>query len=100
MSTKESWKKTGKSIGKAFSNLGKAIGTTAKVAFTDETNDQGEGKKTKTGEAWSEVGHGFKDAGKNFGKSCKDTVDDLDDKTEESEIKKDEAIDVEVKEEK
>ena len=38
MGLKDSWKKTGQSTGKAFANLGKAIGTTAKVAFTDEDN--------------------------------------------------------------
>ena len=81
MSTKEEWKKTGKNIGHAFANLGKAIGTTAKVV-TGEDNHQGEGKKTKTGEAWTNVGHGFRDAGKSFGKatastfSAKDSTDE------------------------
>ena len=105
MSTKDSWKKTGKSIGHAFGNFGRAMGTTAKVVFGKEENSNGEGKKSKTGEAWSNVGHGFADAGKNFGHSCKDTVDNLDDKTKtqeekEKDIKKDEAIDVEFEEKK
>ena len=72
MSRKEEWKKAGKDIGTAFANLGKAIGTTAKVA-TGEDNRQGEGKKTKTGEAWTNVGHGFADAGKQFGKATANT---------------------------
>ncbi len=72
MSRKEEWKKAGKDIGHAFANLGKAIGTTAKVV-TGEDNHQGEGRKTKTGEAWTNVGHGFADAGKQFGKATATT---------------------------
>ena len=72
MSKKENWKQAGKDIGHAFANLGKAIGTTAKVVVGEE-NHQGEGKKTKTGEAWTNVGHGFRDAGKSFGKATAET---------------------------
>ena len=97
---KENFKETGKDIGHAFKNFGKAMGTTMKVAFSDESNSNGEGKKTKTGEAWTEVGHGFKDLGKQIGKTAKDLVDNIDEKTKDSEIKKDEAIDVEFEEKK
>ena len=77
MSRKEEWKKAGKNIGTAFANLGKAIGTTAKVVV-GEDNSQGEGKKTKTGEAWTNVGHGFRDAGKQFGKATANTFTEQD----------------------
>lgn len=69
MSLKNNFKEMGKNIGKAFKNFGVAVGTTAKVAFTDETNSNGEGKKTKTGEAWSNVGKSFSKAGKSVGKA-------------------------------
>ena len=98
MSRKESWKKTGKSIGHAFGNLGRAMGTTAKVVFGNEKNSNGEGKKSKTGEAWSNVGHGFADAGKNIGHSVKDTFDGGE--PDNKDIKKDEAIDVQYEEKK
>ena len=81
---KEDWKKAGKSIGNAFKNFGKAVGTTAKVAFTDESNSNGEGERTKTGEAWSKVGHGFADAGKNLGSAAKNTIDKVDEKEKEA----------------
>ena len=92
---KEEWKQTGKDTGEAFKSLGKAINTTAKVAFTDESNYNGEGKKTKTGEAWTEVGHDFAKAGKSLGKSTKGLFED-----DEPNVNKDEAIDVEFEEEK
>ena len=88
---KEDWKKAGKSIGQAFKNFGKAMGTTAKVVFTEEENSNGEGERTKTGEAWSKVGHGFKDAGINLGSAAKSTIDEVDEKEkakEEAEAKK------------
>lgn len=97
---KENFKETGKDIGHAFKNFGKAMGTTMKVAFGKEDNSNGEGKKTKTGEAWTEVGHGFAEAGKQIGRTAKDLVDSVDEKSKETEIKKDEAIDVEFEEKK
>ena len=92
---KQEWKQTGKDTGEAFKSLGKAIGTTAKVTFTDETNYNGEGRKTKTGEAWTEVGHDFAKAGKSLGKSTKGLFE-----SEKPNVDKDEAIDVEFEEEK
>ena len=100
MSNKENFKKTGKNIGKAFANFGKAMSTTMKVAFGGEDNSNGEGKKTKTGEAWTNVGHGFADAGKQIGKTAADLVNGPIDEEEKSELKKDEAIDVEFEEKK
>lgn len=101
MACKESWKKTGKNTGKAFANLGKAIGTTAKVAVGNEDNHNGEGEKTKTGKAWTEVGHGFADAGKSLGKAFVDTFDTIvDDSPDNKDIKKKDAIDVEFEEKK
>ena len=87
-------------IGHAFKNFGKAMGTTMKVAFTDESNSNGEGKKTKTGEAWTEVGHGFRDLGKQIGKTAKELVDSVDEKENKKDINKEEAIDVEFEEKK
>ena len=99
-SNKDNFKETGKDIGHAFKNFGKAVGTTMKVAFGGEDNSNGEGKKTKTGEAWTEVGHGFAEAGKQIGRTAKGVVDNLDEKEKAKECKKDEAIDVEFEEKK
>ena len=96
MSNKENFKETGKDIGHAFANFGKAMGTTMKVAFTDETNSNGEGKKTKTGEAWTEVGHGFATLGKQIGKTAKDLVDSVEDDKDDNK----DVIDVEFEEKK
>ena len=75
MSLKDKWKTAGVNIGHAFRDAGKALGVTAKVIFTDESNDNGEGKKTKTGEAWTKAGHGFADAGKSLGQAGAATLD-------------------------
>ena len=99
-SNKENFKETGKDIGKAFKNFGKAMGTTMKVAFGNEDNSNGEGKKTKTGEAWTEVGHGFAEAGKQIGRTAKGIIDNIDEKEKEKENKKEDAIDVEFEEKK
>lgn len=93
MSRKESWKNTGKSIGEAFKNFGAAVGTTAKVVVGNEDNNNGENQKTKTGEAWSEVGHGFANAGKNLGGALKETFSS--DKDKEKSTKDDNVIDAE-----
>lgn len=74
MALKDSWKKTGKSIGGAFANFGKAMGTTAKVVFTDEKNDVDENGESKLKKAWKKTGKGFGEAGKNFGTSMGDTA--------------------------
>lgn len=75
MALKDSWKKFGKNTGKAFANFGKAMGTTAKIVFTDEKNDIDE----ETGEsrlksAWKATGKGFGEAGKSLGKASADTA--------------------------
>ena len=46
MALKDKWKNTGVSIGHAFKNFGKAVGTTAKVAVGKEENKVGEDVKT------------------------------------------------------
>ena len=99
-SNKDNFKETGNDIGHAFKNFGKAMGTTMKVAFGNEDNSNGEGKKTKTGEAWTEVGHGFAEAGKQIGRTAKGVVDNIDAKEKEKESKKEDAIDVEFEEKK
>ncbi len=63
----DKWKKTGKSIGGAFSNFGKAVADTAKVAFTDEEKD--------LGESWKKTGKGFAEAGENLGDAAVGTAD-------------------------
>ena len=88
MALKDSFKKTGKSIGHAFSNFGKAVATTAKVAVGNEENTVNEEGKSKLRESWTNVGHGFGDAGKNIGKTAKDTVDHIDDKEKAKEAEK------------
>lgn len=93
---KENFKESGKDIGHAFKNFGKAMGTTMKVVFGNEDNSNGEGKKTKTGEAWTEVGHGFADAGKQVGKTAKELFTDK----EKEEVNKEDVIDVEFEEKK
>ena len=86
MSLKDSWKNTGKSIGSAFSNFGKAMGKTAKVVFTDEENKVDENGESDLKKAWRDTGKGFGEAGKSFGHSAGDTanevVEDLDEKAE------------------
>ncbi len=101
MSLKDKWKDFGKNTGKAFSNLGKSIATTAKVAVgkEDATDENG---NSRLRESWSKTGHGFGDAGKSLGKAAEGTVDKVvdDEKKEESEAKKpneEDVIDVEAK---
>lgn len=101
MSLKDEWKKAGVDIGHAFRDAGKALGVTAKVVVKGN-NSNGEGKKSKTGEAWTKAGHGFADAGKALGKAGASTVEkvfDGDDKSKEDKIKVDEdkVIDAEFK---
>ena len=74
MALKDTWKKTGKSIGGAFKNFGKAMATTAKIAVGSEENDVQESGKTRLRESWTNVGHGFGDAGKNIGKAAQGTA--------------------------
>lgn len=105
MSLKEKWKNAGVNIGHAFRDVGKAIGVTAKVAFTDESNDNGEGKKSKTGEAWTKVGHDFAEAGKSLGKAGAATLDSIDEEEKAKEkpstdVKEENIIDAEFEEKK
>ena len=102
MALKDKWKDAGKSIGGAFSNLGKAIGTTAKIVAGKEEKRDEEGNNNFK-EAWKKTGKGFGKAGKSLGKAAKGTVDKVFDEEKETEdIKKEEKdiIEVEVIEEK
>ena len=74
MPVKDEWKQTGKYTGAAFNNLGKALGKTAKVVFTDDENKVEENGRTEVSNAWREVGKSFGEAGKSFGKAAKDTA--------------------------
>ena len=59
----EKWKKTGKAVGGAFANFGKAVGTTAKVAFSDEVDKKDANGDSSLKKAWKNTGKGFKEAG-------------------------------------
>ena len=102
MALKDKWANTGKSIGGAFKNFGKAVATTTKVAVGKEENDVQENGKSRLKDSWTNVGHGFGDAGKNIGTAAKGTVDKVAGK-EDEENKKDakpseeEVIDVDSK---
>ena len=100
MALKDKWKNTGKSIGGAFKNFGKAVATTAKVAVGNEENDVQESGKTRLRESWTNVGHGFGDAGKNIGTAAKGTVDKVvgeEEKEKDVKPQEDEVIDVDSK---
>ena len=73
MSLKEKWKTFGKDTGKAFANFGKAMGKTAKVAFTDDENKVEENGHTELGNSWRETGKSFGEAGKALGKAAQGT---------------------------
>ena len=92
MSLKDEWKQTGKNIGSAFSNFGKAMGKTAKVAFTDDENKVDENGDSELKKAWKDTGKGFGEAGKSFGHAAGDTakeaVEEMDEKAEERKAKK------------
>lgn len=92
MSLKDEWKKTGKNVGSAFSNFGKAMGKTMKVAFTDDENKVDENGESELKKAWKDTGKGFGEAGKSFGHATGDTakavVDDIDEKNEKRKKKK------------
>ena len=103
MALKEDWKKTGKDVGTAFADLGKSLGKTAKVVFTDDENKVEENGHTELGNKWKKTGKDFGEAGKSFGKASLHTaqkVVNCDDKKANKDIKKDEAIDVEIIEDK
>ena len=97
MSLKDKWKETGKNIGGAFKNFGKAMATTAKVAVGKEENKVNEDGKSTLREAWTKTGHGFGDAGKSLGKAVSGTVDKVVGEEEKEEAKKpneEEVVDV------
>lgn len=100
MALKDKWKNTGKGIGNAFKNFGKAVATTAKVAVGKEENEVNEETgKTTLRDAWTKTGHSFGDAGKSIGTSAKGTVDKVVGKEEKEEKpekpKEEDVIDVE-----
>ena len=100
MSVKEKWKTFGKNTGAAFTNFGKAVGETAKIAFSDEENTIEENGHSRLSNAWKKTGKGFGEAGKSLGKAAAGTGKKIVGKEEKEEpkenpdIKKDEAIDV------
>lgn len=75
MALKDKWKDTGKSVGGAFANFGKAMGKTAKVVFTDEENKVDGNGDSDLGKAWKETGKGFAEAGENFADVTVETAD-------------------------
>lgn len=89
MALKDKWKTAGKNIGGAFKNFGKAMGTTAKVVFTDEENTVDENGESKLKGAWKKTGKGFGEAGKSVGKAAGGTAKKVAGKEEKEEIKKD-----------
>ena len=90
MALKQKWKETGKNTGKAFSNFGKALGKTFKVAFTDDPNCIEANGHTETSNAWRETGKSFGEAGKSFGKAMEGTADKVVGNEEKEENKEDE----------
>ncbi len=70
MGLRDKWKDAGKNTGKAFGQLGKALGHTAKEIFSDDEKEEGD---ATLGKDWREVGHNFKDAGKSIGSAADDT---------------------------
>lgn len=99
MALKDKWKKTGKGIGGAFKNFGKAVATTAKIAVGKEENAVSEETgKTKLREAWTTTGHSFGDASKSLGTAAKGTVNKATGEKEKeapTKPKEEEVIDVE-----
>ena len=75
MALKQKWKKSGKSVGKAFKNFGRAFGKTMKVAFTDDPNCIEVNGHTETANRWRETGKAFEEAGKDFGEAMEGTID-------------------------
>ncbi|MBQ7566908.1 MAG: hypothetical protein IJT18_07295 [Oscillospiraceae bacterium] len=74
MSLKDSWKETGKGIGKTFAGLGKAIVKSVEVGVDRATGDDPENAATDLRESWSEVGHSFGKTGKSLGKAAAETA--------------------------
>ena len=74
MGVDKKWKTTGKDTGKAFGSFGKAMGKTAKVVFTDDSNKKEENGHTELSNAWREMGKNFGEAGKSFGQAVSGTA--------------------------
>ncbi len=103
MALKEDWKNTGKGIGHAFKNFGKAVKTSVEVGVGDKERVDEDGNPALK-DAWSETGKSFGEAGKSIGKSADHTAKkvfkDEDAKEEKKEEKKpgeSEVVDVESK---
>lgn len=83
MALKDHWKKTGKSLGKAFTDLGKNIGRSVKTgldAADDSLPEDGstvfnDGSWRETGK---ELGTAFSDLGKSLVKSVQTGLDKID----------------------
>ncbi len=95
MSVKSKWKTFGKSVGKAFSNLGHSFATTAKAALGDEPRVDEEGHSTLK-QSWGETGRSFGKAGSNLGHAASATAK----KAVGEEDKEEDSIEVEVVDEK
>lgn len=90
MSVKDSWKDTGKGLGKSFAGLGKSIVKSVKVGadriLDEEPRDEnGNVIQTDLRESWSEVGHNFGVAGKSLGKAVSGTARKVADKIDPDE---------------
>lgn len=96
MSVKKSWKTFGRNVGKAFTNFGKSMATTARVVVGTEDRVNEEGRSTlKT--SWTATGKGFGEAGKSLGSAAKATVSRPFEGAEEpTEAAPEEIVDVEV----
>ena len=96
MALKKKWKRFGKATGEAFTNFGKSVTKTAKVAFADEENKREDNGRTEIANAWVETGKSFGRAGKSLGKAAQGTAqkvigveqDDPEDVVEEKEENK------------
>ena len=73
MSVKDKWKTFGKNTGKAFTNFGKAMATTAKVVVGKEERVDEEGNSNLM-KSWSATGKGFGQAGTALGKAASATA--------------------------
>ena len=94
MALKDKWKNAGKNIGGAFANFGKAMGTTMKVAFTDEKNEVEENGHTKLGNAWRKTGKGFGTVGKSLGKAAQGTAQKVVGEEQEEKPKEKDVVEV------
>lgn len=83
MALKEKWKTFGKDTGKAFTNFGKSMAKTAKVAFTDDENKVEDNGHTELGNSWHETGKSFGEAGKALGVAAEGTVEKILEKEKE-----------------